>query len=244
MEHTAWRNRVPVVTTKAASLVCGVVSLLLVGAASAGPRDTPCVGILAGGVFDNVVVPPGERCTLSNTVVEGDVKARENSQLVIENSTIGGNVKGDRADLVQVHFSVVRGNIDVKKGGPALAPFPVGTLFCGRLEVDGCEAVVFATTVQNGHIKIEQMVGDVIITGSQVTKRDVRVKDNLLATSAEFMLIESNEIAGHLEVIKNTGSGPKSVHFNAVGERIGCLQNGIPFAGGPNVALKSEGQCF
>jgi hypothetical protein len=78
-------------------------------------------GVLTG-TFDNVVVPPGARCTLENSFVQGNVKALESSQLVIENSNVRGNVVGDKADLVQVNVSTVRESISIKEGGPPLPP--------------------------------------------------------------------------------------------------------------------------
>src|SRR5687768_948399 len=124
-------------------LVLSILALTMVVASSseAMAGDTPCVGMLTG-TFDNVVVPPGQTCLLTGATVRGNVKALENSRLVINNSTVGGNVEGDKADLVQVNFSTVRENISIKEGGLAPDIPPPGAFTCsGGGPFQACEAV-------------------------------------------------------------------------------------------------------
>ncbi len=227
------------------SLIALIASLLmLVAAPTASAGDTPCTGALTG-TFDNVVVPPNARCTLSSATVRGNVKALENSQLVIQSSTIHGNVEGDKADLVQVNSSTVRGNITIKEGGPASAPFPVGTISCfgAPATVTVCEALVLSTTIQEGNVQIEKMVGDVAVLSSRVLKGNVKIEDN--SVGLELLFIVNNTIAQDLQVFKNSGTATnRSVTNNTVGQSIQCKENQLPFTGGPNTAPKKEDQCF
>src|SRR5687768_18568325 len=98
-------------------------ALVLVLPSNAEADDTACVGALTG-TFDNVIVPPGQVCHLTNSMVWGNVKALEGAQLRIDHSHINGNVEGDKADIVQLFFTVVREQISIKEGGPAATVLP------------------------------------------------------------------------------------------------------------------------
>jgi hypothetical protein len=234
-----------------ATLVAAAITL--VPAVPASADDTVCTAVL-GGTHDNVVVPPGARCTLFGATVRGSVKALENSQLVITGgSTIHGNVEGDKADLVQVNFSTVRQNVTIKEGGEAPPPFPAFTMFC--FGGGPCESHLTGATILEGNVQIEKMVGDVVIGAFfpvTVAKGSVKVEENVVTPAAGLFQIASfaaanNFIAQNLQVFKNTGPGsPKSVFNNTAGESIQCFENSPPgtFVGGPNTAPKKEGQCF
>jgi hypothetical protein len=223
------------VALAALSLVGG-----LLATTSAVADDTHCIGALTG-TFDNVVVPPAARCTISDSTVRGNVKALENSQLVIQQSNIRGNVEGDKADLVQVNSSMVRGNILIKEGGPAVAPFPAGAVIC---LTNVCEALVFVTTVEEGNVQIEKMTGDAVVSFARILKGNAKVEDNFIP-AGDALAVLATPIAQNLQVFKNKGPGTfKQVTGNTVGESIQCFENDPPFVGGPNTAPKKEGQCF
>lgn len=227
-----------------ALLTTALVVLILTPGAAAG--DTPCVGVL-GGTHDNVVVPPGATCTLSAATVRGNVKALENSKLVITNSTIHGNVDGDAADSVQVLNSTVGGNVTITGGGPATGALPPGGLFCTTVE-NLCEASVGGTTV-HGNVHILKVVGSIRVgsiliptLGATFPVGNVQVEDNFVPTGDD-LVIAFNTIPNNLQVYKNTGPGLKTVTANTAGT-IQCFENAPPFVGGPNAGTKEEGQCF
>ena len=205
--------------------------------------DTPCAGALPPGIYDNIIVPPGASCTLSASVVLGNVKALENSQLVIISSNVRGNVEGDKADLVQVNFSLVRENILIKEGGPAPI-VPPGGFFCPPA-FSSCEALVFHTIVEEGNVQIEKMVGTVWVGDNSIQKGNIKIEENFIPLD-EILVIGANKIAQNLQVFKNTVPGGKFVDTspNTAGESIQCFENSPPFLGGPNIAPKKEGQCF
>jgi hypothetical protein len=215
----------------------GAAVALLVPSPVMSASDTPCVGLLTG-TFDNVVVPPGATCFLTNSTVAGNVKALENSRLFITSSTVFGNVNGDKADTVRVSDSTVRQDISIKEGGPG--PGFSGTIIC-------------RTTVQEGNIQVERMVGEVVIGHpticgaplNSVLKGNIKVQDNVITAGGGFFgLRVGNNVAQNLQVVRNTDAGLKTVSGNTAGESIQCFENTPPFVGGPNTAPNKEGQCF
>ena len=219
--------------------------VVLVVAPGAAAGDTPCIGMLSG-TYDNVVVPPGATCSLIGATVNGNVKALENSKLVINGSTVHGDVDGDAADSVQLVSSSVGGNVTITGGGPAAGALPAGGLFCttaGNL----CEAAVGDTRV-GGNVHILKMVGSIRV-GSIIIPSfgvpfpfgNVQVEDNDVP-SGDDLVIAFNTIPHNLQVYKNTGLSSKTVFNNTAGT-IQCFENALPFAGTGNNGTKEEGQC-
>ena len=237
------------VTVLALAMVLAAGLLAVVLAKPAWADDHTCVG-QATGTFDNVVVPSGARCTLSNSTVKGNVKALENSGLVINNgSKIGGNVEGDKADLVQIRDgTTVHGNVLIKEGGPALVP-PAGALLCsGGGPLTPCEVALVNSTIEGGNTQVEQMTGDVaigdnIFQGTVIGKGNLKAEQNFIPPGNLFQ-IELNVVAQNLQVFKNTGPGFKQVVNNTVGQELQCFENDPTFVGGPNTEEKAQGQCF
>jgi hypothetical protein len=220
--------------------------VMLVVAPSASADDTQCVAVLPPGTYDNVVVPPGAECLLTNVVVRGNVKALENSELFIDNSQIRQNVIGDKAEEV---FSVVNrigGNLDVK---------------------DGTDLFTNADTIE-GNVKIENLDGDIEVLGNNIPNGDVLVfksatrrlaiNDNNVPNGSvrlfenqigvnplgNALFVVRNQIGSDGQVFKNRGPGGKVVATNTVDGNLQCKENDPLFVGQPNVVGgNAEDQC-
>lgn len=190
-------------------------------------NDTPCAGPLTG-MFDNVIVPPGETCTLSNSLVTGNVKALEDSRLVMINNDVRGNVIGEKADVVRMVDNTVGGSISIKEGGPG----------------GGVEVLLLENALTNGNLEVEKMIGSIEVDHNTVNG-NIKVADNLSPGGQRFA-IRANNATENIQVFKNRGPDPlvRFVIENIVGEDLQCFDNDLPFIGGPNVAQKAEGQCF
>jgi hypothetical protein len=225
-----------------AVLVLIVPALVVAPGATAG--DTPCVGTVTG-MHDNIVVPPGGSCTVSGAIVQGTVKALQDSRVLVTGSNIRGNVEGDKADIVQVVNSTVRENIIIKEGGPAAAP-AAGFFFCAGGVTTPCEAVVMQVTVEEGNVQIERMEGDAVVRAVGVLspiRGNVKLEDNFIP-AGQFLTVDfGTNVAQNLQVFKNKGPGSKFVLGNTVRESLQCFENDLPFFGGPNVAREAQGQC-
>jgi hypothetical protein len=215
-------------------VVIGLALLVVLsGAPIALADDTTCVGFVTG-PHDNIVAPPGALCIVSAAQVKGNIKALENSRLVVFNVAVGGSIDGDKVDSVQIVDSLVGGNIQIKEGGTTRFLFSV--LIC-------------QTFLPNGNIVVEKMSGGVIVgdavsfffcPGNTVAKGNISIQENVITT---VFSVRFNNVSENLQVFKNTGAGPKFVQFNTAGESVQCTDNAPPFVGSPNNAPKKEGQC-
>jgi hypothetical protein len=185
-----------------------------------------CTGVLSGTFDDNVIVPVGATCTLTDATVRANVKALENARLFVIESHVTGNVEGDKASVVHVTGGTVEGNIQIKDG---TSPGEVGALVAGTL-------------VPEGDIQIEKMrTGEILVEGARVLKGNLQVVENEVGAPLHLV---TNEVAGNLQVFKNRGMGDKLVRDNTVSQDLQCKENSSPFVGGPNTAGETEDQCF
>lgn len=215
-------------------------ALVVLLASNAEANDTPCEGALSG-TFDNVIVPPGATCYLSDSTVLGNVKALEHSRLRVDNSDIRGNVEGDKADIVQIFFSDVHGQISIKEGGLAATPAPDFNVCGFGMNFTPCEVLILGGNVFFGGIQVEKMVGTVLIAGVRV-RENVKVEANVVDVP-EILFLQNNRVQGNLEVFKNMGSGNKQVQGNTVQQSLQCFENEPPFVAAGNTAGNAQGQC-
>jgi hypothetical protein len=217
-------------------------ALIILLPSNAKANDTECAALLTG-TFDNIVVPPGQTCNLTNATVLGNVKAFQDSRLSMFNTTVLGNVETDKADIVQMILSTVRQNISIKEGGPAGPPAPSFNVCRGS---DGnftpCEVLILLTLVEQGDVQIEKMVGTILIEDLEVRVGNLTFQENSIEPTEVFRVTDTI-VGGNLQVLKTTGAGNKVVVLNAVGENLQCFENDPPFVGQPNTARQAEGQC-
>ena len=218
--------------------VLSSAALILALPSKAEANDTHCVGALTG-TFDNVVVPPGQTCLLTDSTVLGNVKALEGARLLIRTSEIEGNVEGDKADIVQIFSSRVREFISIKEGGPAQAPAPGFNVCLVPGGATPCEVILAAVTVEKGGIQIEKMSGDIIVDRA-ILPGNLKVEENFITGR---LLIQNSTVDENLQVFKNMGLGAKAVQANRIGDNLQCFENDPLFVGQFNAAGKAEGQC-
>lgn len=90
---------------------------LLPAASGLQAEETVCTGKLTGS-HDNVVVPQGAICTITNAQIEGNVLVNPTGALTIGNRTyIDGNVQSEGAAYVRLNGRsvTVGGNLQLKK---------------------------------------------------------------------------------------------------------------------------------
>jgi hypothetical protein len=257
------------------ALVLAAAALALVGlraqpAQAQSSGDFQCTGFVLGGVYQNVVVPPGASCDMIGSTVNGNVKALQDSRLSLHTATIQGNVQGDKAATVLVLFSTVRENIEIRDGA---IDNP------GDTEVGIC-----GTTVLVGNVHIEKMTGQVVVggvdpdpslfnqnptlikfaappfrsiyfcnVGNNIQRGSLFLQENVINpdTQTPDFGVYNNRVgltdeSGNLQAFKNTGTGVKDVEGNNVAENIQCKENATPFDGRPNFTppgSDQEDQC-
>ncbi|MFN2563919.1 MAG: hypothetical protein ABR499_02750 [Gemmatimonadaceae bacterium] len=189
-----------------------------------GEGATRCEGVFTGASFDHVYVPPRASCSLYNSVVRGNVIALPGSSLFLRDDQVGGDVIGVRAADVQMIRGSVGGNVRIEGSADPSAV-----------------AGVQSTHLAAGSISIEGVAGGTVyVSFVRLDNGGVRVERN----TAGWLFVEHNTAAGDMEVSRNSGPGIKYAYRNTLRGTLRCLDNDLPFVGGPNAAGRIEGQCF
>jgi hypothetical protein len=246
------------------SILTIMVALVGVGPAMAG--DTQCVGALTG-THDNVVVPPGAHCEMTNATVIGNVKVLSGGSLRASNSRIGGSVQGDNSDWVCLQFGTqVRGNFEVKGGQLGTTTgHDISTIVNGNTKVEENAGLTFidAATV-GGNIEILKNTGTLEVEFNTIGG-NIKVEDNVVPAvytggppqpapggcglpSAFLIPINMSVVnnvlpRSNVQIFKNSGPGTKTVAGNRA-QTVQCFDNTPPFVGGPNFTTQAQGQCF
>jgi len=106
----------------------------LPSSAGAAQRSTSCNGTLAAGTYHRVVVPSGATCTSDGPVtIKAGLFIESGATFVLgseeapgNTGTITGGVHAVHPRSVQIHFTTIRGGVDVRGGsGPFGGPFGV-----------------------------------------------------------------------------------------------------------------------
>jgi hypothetical protein len=218
------------------AVLCSSVALIAPPTALAD--DFQCAGIVTLGNFDNVVVPPGAFCDISNSNIRGNIKALADSTLFVSgNNRIGGSVEGDKARDVEIFNR--GGPPNIIQGNGVIVEDSIETFICGAVLPKGDIIVV---KNRGGLLGIGgPFCAGFFGGGNTLQGGNIKVEDNVITSSFE---VSDNNVAQNLQVFKNTGSASKRVANNTVGESVQCFDNTAPFIGGPNFAPKREGQCF
>jgi hypothetical protein len=188
-------------------------------------EDFYCTGSVTG-TFENVFVPEGASCTLTDADVKGNILAKERSRLFVLETTTGGNIDAVEAAVLHVRGGRLEGSIQAQDGNSA-----------GQTGI----SISGGTVLTQGNITITKMnTGTITITDARLLKGNIQVQENTVGARLE---VARNTVAQNLEVFVNNGSGSKAVQFNTVQQKLSCKDNTGPFTGRPNSAGEVEGQC-
>jgi len=188
--------------------------------------------------------------------VDGDLLVEEASGVFISGASVGGDLDVIKASPSSAFglFAVVRGvpvgqNLNVRDSNAT-------QIEVSRNEVGGSIQVQNNVTTGEGLlVQLNDVVGNVdirdnvssgrfgwIIRVNEVD-RNFNLENNVVNTTQIFP-VELNEVGENMAVLKNRGTGAKTITTNTVADTLRCFENDPPFVGGPNIAAKKEGQCF
>jgi carbonic anhydrase/acetyltransferase-like protein (isoleucine patch superfamily) len=234
---------------KVLGLIAATVVAVLALASPAAARDLRCNGVFKGKTYDDVTVPRGAACTLTNATVRGDVRVLRGAYLQTRGTTVRGDVEGSSAQTIFIDSgSNVRGSVEAVKA----TQFYVYNSTIGEdIEPEQIEEAVqiCGNTVRTGNIEVRRSGTDVLIgdpqaegcRGNVVKRGDVKVMRNF--SLIEFVLRGNTIRRGDLEVTQNTGPTPKLVQDNTGGGRIVCRGNTLLTASGNKGWDRGVGQC-
>jgi hypothetical protein len=207
-------------------LCAGVLGVALLaataGVAGAGSSTTTCNGVLAPGTYQRVIVPADGVCLSDGPVTilsglfvgPGATFVLGSEDNPVNTSTIGGGVHATNAASVQIHFTTIRGGVDIHGGsGPFGGPFDVTWTTIEDSQINGSVTIEGYNGFWMGFIRNT-------VSGS------VNLNDNVLADP------DGNEY------VTNTINGSLNCAGNSPAPQIGDSE------GSPNnVTGAKTGQC-
>lgn len=158
-----------------AGLAAAAAALLVVVPGVAGAASsTTCTGFLGPGTYHKVVVPEGAACFGHMVTIKGGLFIGPGATFVLGReghpqsaSTITGGVHATDAQNVQIHFTTIKGGVDVHGGaGPFGGPFGVtwntieDSLILGGVTMEGYNGfwMGFIRNVVNGTVNLNDNV--------------------------------------------------------------------------------------
>jgi len=241
--------------------IMAILAVLLPFMPLASADDTTCIGTLASGTYDNVIVPAGFFCEFASGVtVNGNVNVESNAFLLsFDANTVNGDVNVASGASVHFHSLTLGGNVEGSNCDLIFIDDSDTTI--GNVKSDGCSRV---------DIVISSIGGDVLIENtSTVSIRSSSIGGDVQEKNSGFTQVSSNTIGGNLQIEDNTGfrvgvwsntvagdlqyngntstggSFPSIVGRNTVGGNLQCSGNtpaAAPF-GFNTVTGDKEGEC-
>jgi len=152
----------------------------------ASADDTPCVGFLAPGTYENVVAPGPGFCAIGfGVTVTDNVKHTGGSLFISVGATVNGSVESEGGTSLSISGSTINGNVDA----------------------DGTGSVAIDTSTVTGNVQVKNIAGFVILDGNTITG-NVQIEES--ATTGDFIVVGApvfgfagNTITGDLQLIKN-----------------------------------------
>ena len=206
-----------------------------------------CEADQTGVTVDEVIVPEGASCTLTDSTVNGDVSVGKAGFFQATNTDIGGKVTARDAQTLFIDTASTVGE-SVKSHGTAQV-FVFNATVARDLEIERTTEVaqVCGTNVGDD-LEVERSGFDILIGDPQAVDcagntvgDDLEVERN--TAEVEFV-VRGNTVGDDLEVERNSGSVAKFVQDNTGGDELDCHDNADPFTASGNTGFaKVKGQC-
>jgi hypothetical protein len=141
--------------------------------------DTVCTGLLDG-VHDNVIVPEGADCVLTDALVRGTVEVKAHGSLAVRGRTsIQGSVQSDGGRHVRLLGGsvTVGGNVQIKRASNSSGYEP-GTRIAGNFQFEENTGALFATGgLIGGNLQVIKNSGGGSISGNTI-RETLQCKEN------------------------------------------------------------------
>lgn len=234
-------------------------AFLAVAPAQAVPA-TPCAGPLASTTVGSpVVVPAGETCTLTDVVVDGNIRIMAGGALLTHGSTLQGNVVSNGARTVQlINTDVVgngtTGNINLSGtkrriviGSDGCSVDPATGNNINLTGNHGLIAICYMTIgetldLKNNDARIgvfHNTIGNPLMVQNN-TSPFIRLRDNEVGvTGGGSMLVQNNTTTGN-------AVNPNGLQLmrNHTHNKLSCIGNDVAPVGSGNTADNGkDGQC-
>lgn len=193
--------------------------------------DVTCVSALSNTVVQNVIVPQGATCTLTDVTVRGNIEAKETSRVTIRRGSVNGDIIGEAGSQVRLN----RGNVNGSVQGKAAALVSIaGTTVAKDIVIEETATFVINTGARAGNLEVLKS-GNASVTGVQISG-NLKFEENYGAVSAS-----SNRVGGNFEAFLNLGGA--TFNSNTIVAKMTCKDNLPAPTGSGNVAMVKEDQC-
>ena len=195
-----------------------ITSAAVVSAPASAALTTRCVG--TGGAVTipgDLVVPAGESCSLTGTIVEGSVRVRAGADLVVAGGTFQDKVVVSKDGYLDATQTAISGTITSKGGyGVFLDRSQLDGSYRGRAGGDAApfayfvdSAVKGAVDVRVGHVLLDTATVDGQVTGRGNTFTDVTnstlAGKLTVSGNTEGTFICGSEVDGDVSYSANAG---------------------------------------
>ncbi len=238
-----------------AAIAVGVAAALAfpAGALAAGhtPPNLTCDGSqpFYTGTYNNVVVPPGDNCIISNSTIRGNVTVQQTANLDLENSgTVGGDLLvGSQASSFEDSGWAIAGQaLGNGSGGMSFAGTVHGILANKVDALDAQSATIDGSVVSNqgvfgGFIGGSVITGQLVINGSGTADNPATWAIGGTQPDGSMQEIDGNAVL-------TNNQAQILIFFNHIKQNLVCLGNNpapINSVGGfgNTVDGRSVGQC-
>jgi hypothetical protein len=171
-------------------------------------------------INDNVIIPAYAACTLSGTVINGNVRVLAGARLQTKRARVNGDVQALDSFLVDLsQGTTVSGNVQ-GEGGTRSIVVRGGTRVTGNVELkDG-----FAPSAVDALLVQSAMVGGNVF--AEKTNGRLRVMSSRIDGGVQFVenrrgpfTILSNQVRGDIQFFKNQGTNV--INGTIIGNRVG-----------------------
>jgi hypothetical protein len=171
---------------------------LMAAPSAPAKRDMLCAGTLPAGVYGNLVVPKGGGCTLSDSLVRGNVKVREDGVFLSLNNDVRGNVKGDRGSVIELTQTRVDGHVESSSGNHLfLGPGAPGNEIDGNVKGNKTPVTILGGQSIDGNVSVSKAIAFTLV--------DSNIEGNVDVMKVSFVSLSGPRVDGDVELKKSDG---------------------------------------
>jgi hypothetical protein len=160
-------------------LITSLAVALLACASEMKAEETICRGSITGS-HDNVTVPDGASCSITNARIEGNVEVKTGSALVVSGPVyIGGNVQSEesRSVILAGLGITIEGSVQIKKATEVVR-IERGTTVLGNIQYEENNAPLTMTgTFVHGDFQMEKNFGGASLQNNTI-RQNMQCKEN------------------------------------------------------------------
>jgi len=238
----SFRRRISVNSHLVSRSIGAGIALACLGLSSAALADRNCSGTIGAVTIDDNVVVQNARCTLSGTIVKGNVLVNSGGRLVTLGAQIDGNIQAKDAVSVTVEPNTfVDGDIQLENlSGPSKITYSEVT---GNIQAKyNRRTVTVDYNTVNGDIQFEELKAN--LYAAHVRYNTVGGNVQMTKNNLTRLNLLSNRVDGDMQAFENRSSTALVIRANTIKQNLQCKSNNRAPTGGANmVGGSKEDQC-